>query len=37
MEILVDVPAYESNSVSVLKYKDGKLEGDVKFQASVLP
>lgn len=37
MEILVDVPAYESSSVSVLKYKDGKLEGDVKFKASVLP
>ena len=37
MEVLVDIPTYEGTIVSVLKYKDGKLEGETNINASVAP
>lgn len=35
MEVIIDVPTYEGIIVSVLKYKDGKLEGETNIKASV--
>lgn len=37
MEVIIEVPTYEGTIVSVLKYKDGKLEGETNIKASVAP
>jgi len=38
MEILIYIPAYESGpQVSVIKYNNGKIEGDTNYKASVEP
>lgn len=38
MEILVDIPKYEGeSSVSILKYKNSKLEGKTNIECSLLP
>lgn len=37
MEIVIEVPTYEIGEVSVIKYKDGKVEGEVEHKASVEP
>ena len=37
MEIIIKVPTYEGTKISVLKYKDGILNGEKNLKASVLP
>lgn len=37
MEILIKVPMYEGTKVSVVKYNQGEIEGDIELQASVNP
>lgn len=35
MEVIIEIPTYEGTVVSVLKYKDDKLEGETNIKASV--
>ena len=37
MEIIIKVPTYEGTKISILKYKDGVLNGEKSLKASVLP
>ena len=38
MEILIELPRYEGDpSISLLKYKNGELQGDTNIQCSLLP
>ena len=37
MEIIIKVPTYEGTKISILKYKDGGLNGEKSLKASVLP
>lgn len=37
MEIIIDVPRYDGQEISILKYNKGNIEGDVNYKASVLP
>ena len=37
MEIIVEIPVYEGEKISVLKYDNGKLMGETNVQASVNP
>lgn len=37
MEILIKVPTYEGTKISIVKYDDGKVEGEENLKASVLP
>lgn len=37
MEIIIDVPTYEGQEISILKYNKGNLKGEINYKASVLP
>lgn len=37
MEIVIEVPTYEGICISILKYNNGKIDGEVNLKASVLP
>ena len=37
MEILVDLPAYESSILSVLKYNNNKIQGDINIKVDMTP
>ena len=35
MEVLISVPWYDGDNLSIVKYNKGKIEGDINYQASV--
>ena len=35
MEILIKIPSYEGNKLSILKYNKGKIEGNVNLEVNV--
>lgn len=37
MEILIKIPSYEGNKLSILKYNKGKIEGNVNLEVNVNP
>lgn len=37
MEILIDIPMYESNAVSIYKFEDGKVIGDTNCEIILMP
>lgn len=37
MEIIVDVPTYEGEKLSIYKYQNGKVEGDINHKANITP
>ena len=37
MEIIIKIPTYEGTKLSILKYKNNKIDGETNFQASVMP
>jgi len=37
MEILINVPTYEGTKLSIIKYDNGKIDGEVNLKASLLP
>ena len=37
MEIIIEVPTYDGIQISILKYSNNKVEGEINLQASVLP
>ena len=37
MEIIIKVPTYEGNKISIIKYNDGKIEGETNLKAAVTP
>lgn len=37
MEIIINVPTYEGNQISILKYKKGNIDGEINLKASVQP
>lgn len=37
MEIIIKVPTYEGAKISIIKYKNGEIEGETNFKASVIP
>ena len=37
MEIIIKVPTYEGTQISVVKYNEGKIEGETDVKASVVP
>ncbi len=37
MEIIIKIPTYEEEEISILKYNNGKIEGDINIEAKVRP
>ena len=37
MEMIIKVPTYDGQQISILKYNKGNIEGEVNYKASVLP
>ena len=37
MEIIIKIPTYEGTKLSILKYENNKIDGEINFQASVIP
>lgn len=37
MEIVINIPQYEGTSISIVKYNNGKIDGETGIKASVLP
>ena len=37
MEIIINIPTYEGTKISIIKYNDGIIDGEINIQASVLP
>lgn len=37
MEMIIRIPTYEEEEISVLKYNNGKIQGDINIEAKVLP
>ena len=37
MEMIINVPTYDGTKISIVKYQNGEIEGDVDVQASVSP
>lgn len=37
MEIIISVPTYHNNDISILKYSNGNIEGEINLKASVMP
>lgn len=37
MEIIIEVPTYEGTKISILKYSNNKVEGEINLQANLLP
>lgn len=37
MEIIIEIPTYEGTKISILKYSNNKVEGEINLQASVMP
>lgn len=37
MEIIIKIPTYEANQISILKYNKGNIDGEINLKASVQP
>ena len=37
MEVIINIPTYEGTKLSIVKYKNGNIEGEKDYKASVLP
>ena len=37
MEIIIEIPTYEGTKISILRYSNNKVEGEINLQASVMP